>query len=316
MRLRDKILKEQCPVVIYEIIPPRIVDGTIESYAERISSLLSQTHIDAINIPEVHAEESRGLRPIEERVRAKPREFARIIQDAVGIDTIVNRVSVHHNYETQKEWFRTTRDEFGIENFVIVGGESSKTDYPGPGVNETATMIGDINSKDDSNIFFGGISLPSRSFESKRMLSKIQSGVDFFTTQVLYDSDNVIKMLGHYVEACELGGLGPKKVLLSFAPISTIKNIDFLKWLGVEIPRTTEEYLVEDIGLIKERSIEVSIRILDEILSYLTDSGIRAPIGLNIEHVMSYNFQHSVELLQKMSMKYRKFCFDANIKQL
>ncbi len=122
MRLRDKILKEQCPVVIYEIIPPRIVDGTIESYAERISSLLSQTHIDAINIPEVHAEESRGLRPIEERVRAKPREFARIIQDAVGIDTIVNRVSVHHNYETQKEWFRTTRDEFGIENFVIVGG--------------------------------------------------------------------------------------------------------------------------------------------------------------------------------------------------
>ena len=62
MRVREKISNGRRPVVIYEIIPPRIVDGTIESYSQKISSLLSQTHIDAINIPEVHAEEGRGGR--------------------------------------------------------------------------------------------------------------------------------------------------------------------------------------------------------------------------------------------------------------
>ena len=310
MRLREKIMKPQRPVVLYEIIPPRMVDGSIESYAGRISSLLSQTHIDGINIPEIHSEETRGSRPVGERIRAEPREFGKIIQDYVGIETVVNRVSVHQSYLEQEEWFKTTREEYGIDNFVIVGGESSKIEYPGPDVNETAIMIEEINSINNSDIFFGGISLPSRSIESKRMLAKTSNGVDFFTTQVLYDSNDVKKMLGHYMLACEEERLKPRRVMLSFAPISTIKNIEFLKWLGVEIPESTEEYLTEDSGVMLERSIEISLRVLDEILDYIVKNSITVPIGLNIEHVMSYNFQHSVELLQKMSMRYRKFCFD------
>ena len=31
MRLRDKITMAKRPVVVYEILPPRIIDGTIES---------------------------------------------------------------------------------------------------------------------------------------------------------------------------------------------------------------------------------------------------------------------------------------------
>ena len=64
MRIRDKIKKPQRPVVAYEILPPREKDGTLNTYAETISSLLSQTHIDAINIPEVHDEVGRGERPV------------------------------------------------------------------------------------------------------------------------------------------------------------------------------------------------------------------------------------------------------------
>jgi 5,10-methylenetetrahydrofolate reductase len=310
MRLREKIMKPQRPVVLYEIIPPRMIDGSIESYAGRISSLLSQTHIDGINIPEIHSEETRGSRPVGERLRAEPRDFGKIIQDFVGIETVVNRVSVHHSFQAQEEWFKGTREDYGIDNFIIVGGESSKIEYPGPDVNETAIMIEEINSKNNSDIFFGGISLPSRPIESKRMLAKTSNGVDFFTTQVLYDSNDVKKMLFHYMLACEEEGLNPRRVMLSFAPISTIKNIEFLKWLGVEIPESTEAYLTEDSGVMLERSIEISLRVLDEILDYIVENGISVPIGLNIEHVMSYNFQHSVELLQKMSVKYRKFCFD------
>ena len=61
MRIRDKIKKPRRPVVAYEILPPREKDGTLNSYAETISSLLSQTHIDAINIPEVHDEAGREI---------------------------------------------------------------------------------------------------------------------------------------------------------------------------------------------------------------------------------------------------------------
>lgn len=316
MRLRDKIMKSQRPVVVYEIIPPRIVDGSVESYAERISSLLSQTHIDAINIPEVHAEETRGKRPIEERERAEPREFGRIIQDSVGVEAIVNRVTVLQTRDSQREWFETTLEEYGIENIILVGGESGKINYPGPNVVESAEMIGEINKCEGATLFVGGISLPSRAVESKRMLSKSNVGVEFFTTQVLYQSDDIKKMLGHYQRISEDSGREPKRVLLSFAPISTKKNLEFLKWLGVEIDQETEDFLLEDPEKIKERSIKICLQILDEILEYVSTQNISVPIGLNVEHIMSYNFQYSVELLQKMSKRYRSFCLESSLYNL
>ena len=102
MRFRDKVKKPRRPVVVYEILSPREQDGTLSSYAERISSLLSQTHIDAINIPEVHDEEGRGSRPVQNQLRAEPREFGRLLQDNVGVEAIGNRVVVHEKMAAQQ----------------------------------------------------------------------------------------------------------------------------------------------------------------------------------------------------------------------
>ena len=313
MRLRDKITMPKRPVVVYEILPPRIIDGTIESYAERISSLLSQTHIDAINIPEVHSEETRGKRPVEESKRAEPREFGKIIQDSVGIEAIINRVTVHGSEESQKDWLVETREKFGIDNVVLVGGESREIDYSGPSVIRLSEIVSSWNKDDGEKIFLGGISLPSRKVESERMRRKSKSGINFFTTQVLYDSEDICKMLSYYNELCEQNMETPKRVLLSFAPISTIKNLEFLKWLGVDIPEKTEYAISSDESMIKSKSIDISMEVLEEILHHISKNRIKVPIGLNIEHIMSYNFQHSVELLQKMSKRYRKFCMETVI---
>ncbi len=313
MRLRDKITMPKRPVVVYEILPPRIIDGTIESYAERISSLLSQTHIDAINIPEVHSEETRGKRPVEETKRAEPREFGKIIQDSVGIEAIINRVTVHGSDESQKDWLVETEEKFGIENIILVGGESGKIKYSGPSVVRLSEVVGLLNSDNGTEIFLGGIALPSRKVESERMQRKSRSGIDFFTTQVLYDSEDICKMLTYYSDLCKQHEETPKRVLLSFAPISTIKNLEFLKWLGVDIPEKTEAGMIEDESIIKSKSIEISMGVLEKILHHISKNRIEVPIGLNIEHIMSYNFQPSVELLQKMSKRYRKFCMETEI---
>ena len=52
-----------------------IKKGVKVKNAETISSLLSQTHIDAINIPEVHDETGRGDRPVANHKRGEPREL-------------------------------------------------------------------------------------------------------------------------------------------------------------------------------------------------------------------------------------------------
>ena len=129
MRFRDKVRRPKRPVVVYEILPPREKDGTLDSYAEKISSLLSQTHIDAINIPEVHDENERGDRPIQNLERAEAREFGRLLQDRVGIEAIVNRVTVHDELEVQKKWIKETFYDYGIENLILHQGLCANHSY-------------------------------------------------------------------------------------------------------------------------------------------------------------------------------------------
>ena len=308
MRIRDKVKKPQRPVVAYEILPPREKDGTLNSYAETISSLLSQTHIDAINIPEVHDEIGRGDRPIINQKRGEPREFGMLLQDIVGIEAIINRVVVHEPYDEQIRWIDETNTTYEIENMIIVGGESSKVDYPGPTVNEMLQSISRGYNSNGGDIFCGGIAIPSRKDESKNLIRKSEHGSEFFTTQVLYNAENIIKMINNYQSRCNELDMFPRRILLSFAPVSSQKNIEFLKWLGVEIPDDTERYLKGRPGSMTERSLDVTVEVLNEILDFITVNNLKVPVGLNVEHIMSYNFQSSVEMLQELARIYREFC--------
>lgn len=311
MRIRDKVKKPQRPVVAYEILPPREKDGTLNSYAETISSLLSQTHIDAINIPEVHDEIGRGDRPITNQKRGEPREFGMLLQDIVGIEAIINRVVVHEPYDEQIRWIDETNTTYEIENMIIVGGESSKVDYPGPSVNEMLQTIARGYNSNGGDIFCGGIAIPSRKDESKNLIRKSEHGSEFFTTQVLYNAENIIKMINNYQSRCNELDTFPRRILLSFAPVSSQKNIEFLKWLGVEIPVDTERYLKGRPGSMTERSLDVAVEVLNEVLDFITVNNLKVPVGLNVEHIMSYNFQSSVEMLQELARIYREFCIKA-----
>ncbi len=313
MRFRDKVRKPKRPVVAYEILPPREKDGTLNSYAERISSLLSQTHIDAINIPEVHEENARGLRPVKNLERAEAREFGRLLQDNVGIEAIVNRVTVHNDLDYQKSWIKETFYDYDIENLILVGGESSDIKYPGPSVNETSEYITRDLNAGRFDFFCGGITIPSRKIESVRLLKKGSNGIEFFTSQVLYDGKKIKKMLKYYDDVCKENNVLPRRILLSFAPVSSKKNIDFLKWLGVEIPSQTEKRLTNKKTSMSDESLEIASEILKGILNNNEKLGITVPIGLNVEHIMSYNFQSSINMLQELSRIYREFCIKTSL---
>ena len=310
MRIKDKIKRPRRPVVVYEILPPREKDGTLNSYAENISSLLAQTHIDAINIPEVRDESGRGERPVKNQLRAEPREFGKLLQDIVGIESIVNRVVVHQTLEKEMVWFEETYNKYEIENLITVGGESRNITYPGPSVNEALEAIKQNLTLD---VLCGGISIPSREKESRKLIEKSKNGSEFFTTQVLYDSSKIIEMISHYQKRCDEQNTFPRRLLLSFAPVSSKKNIKFLKWLGVDIPTDTEKYLNENDQIMTERSMEIAINVLNETLTFLNENKIVVPIGLNVEHIMSYNFQASIEMLQELARIYREFCIKTDI---
>ena len=86
-----------------------------------------------------------------------------------------------------------------------------------------------------------------------------------------------------------------------------------MKWLGVEIPSKTEKLLNNDLSKMTDRSMEIAVNVLQQTLNYLNEKDIIVPIGLNVEHIMSYNFQASIEMLQELSRIYREFCIKTEI---
>ena len=64
---------------------------------------------------------------------------------------------------------------------------------------------------------------------------------------------------------------------------------------------------------ITEESLKIATDILKDILVNNEKLGITVPIGLNVEHIMSYNFQYSINMLQELSKIYREFCIKTSL---
>ena len=86
-------------------------------------------------------------------------------------------------------------------------------------------------------------------------------------------------MINNYQTRCNELNTFPRRILLSFAPVSSQKNVEFLKWLGVEIPTNTEHYLQARPGSMTERSLDVAIEVLNEILNHIEKNDLKVPVG-------------------------------------
>ena len=58
-----------------------------------------------------------------------------------------------------------------------------------------------------------------------------------------------------------------------------------------------------------DESLKIAREILNDILSNNEKNNIKVPIGLNVEHIMSYNFQYSINMLQELSKIYREILY-------
>ncbi len=301
MSLSDKIRNPAVPVTLFEVVPPAAektaaVD-TMISDLEKVRDL-----VDAINLPEIR-DEDRGARPTEGFVeRMDPRALgARVMRD-LGTEVVVNHVVVHE--PDQESWFRKTREDYDISCTVLVGGESSKISYPGPSVLEATQQMRAVGLP----MCLGGITIPSRVNEADRIRRKSAAGLEFFTTQVLFDSNDIVWLVQR------LNGV-EARIFLSFAPVSHPRDIAFLRWLGADIPQDLDRFLLGGDSehaerepapamseLCLERSLNLAQRILMDVFDNLPPDP--PPLGLNIEHINRRNFAAAVRMLDRLGNLY------------
>jgi 5,10-methylenetetrahydrofolate reductase len=223
------------------------------------------------------------------------------------LEAIVDRGIVYTHWANQRRWLRRTRREYGIRNLVLVGGESSRIRYPGPPVTRAAELIREELHREGVDYFLGGITLPGRRAEPERLLEKARCGIEFFTSQVLYEAQTPQRLLRAYAARCREEGVRPRRIFLSFAPVSSRKDLEFLQWLGVEIPERVEKEILNGWIGTAWRSIRVAERVLGEILAFARDEGLDVPLGINVEHVMKHNFEVSRDMVLALGELYCRY---------
>ncbi len=297
------------PMVLYEVVPPdrSAPRETVGDQAAYVSRLLADHEIDAVNVPEIRNEERQDDQVTGLLEKYDPRQFGRTVSDVIDgdVDILVNHVVVYDETPDQREWFGATYDEFGIENVVLVGGESSDVEYPGPGVTDAAELARDVGDERDVDACLGGITIPSRRRddfdEPQRMLHKQRHGIEFFTSQVIYEPTTTRELLLDYDAACREADIEPAPIFLSFAPITGRKDIRFLEWLGIDIPEDVREWVLAPRSNPTHRSVRVAEHVLYDILSFVDRQELSVPIGINVEHIMRYNFEASELLLDRLT---------------
>ncbi len=297
MDLKAKIQNPNIPVSIFEMVPPPV--GKAESLHSAMAEIAKIKGLaDAINLPEIHDEARGGDRTFKFVERIEPRVLGAKIRQEFNLDAVVNRCVIYH--PDQARWIEETQDKFGISNFILVGGESSEIKYPGPSVIETARQVRATGLP----ATLGGISIPSRAHEVDRIRRKAAEGLSFFTTQVLFDSNDIVWLIQR------LNGL-EARIFLSFAPVSHHRDIEFLRWLGADVPADLDRFLISKppgetsshhAEEACERCVNLAQRILMDVFDNLPPDP--PPLGINIEHINRRNLSFAVKMLERLGTFY------------
>ncbi len=288
--------------ICYEFVPPSqsLSEEKLRGYFSDLATGLAPYPVSAIMLPEVIEEENRADNE-KRSVTAKltPRVIASRLQAYNTSEPLIARPIVYLPWEEQKKWLEESSSE-DIKNVILVGGDSSAKKYPGLSVTAAAREI----THNFPSFFLGGITIPTRKHEAVRVAKKSLAGIQFFTTQILYESDAIKQLLKDYWDLCQRGEAEARMIILSFAPMTTLSNIQFMQSLGVAIPEETVYKLNEDTESIEDTSLQICENILKDILHYTKTEHIAIPLGLSIGHVTRANFGASIKLLDRLSTVY------------
>ncbi len=266
-------------LVLTVIPPPADWPATkIERKAFEVASIARVLPLKALNLPEVINEQTRGKRVVPFREKVDNAEFGLLIrQYAPGLTLILNKVVPLLSPADLHAWLE--RHQFSYDHLVLVGGESSKIQYPGPSPLEAASL-----AKPFMRHLYG-ITIFHRQNEAERLLRKTQAGMQGFFSQIVYHLDHAWPVVERYLQLCTREGIHPARIYISLAPVSRPRDVEFLEWLGVLLDPETRAWLTEDPRDVEKRSLDR----VEQLAEAIAQSGF--PVGINVEHVMYNNLQ-------------------------
>ncbi|QHW32779.1 5,10-methylenetetrahydrofolate reductase [Paenibacillus rhizovicinus] len=304
--LSEKIRNRETGIITYGMTPPKETypPDQIAEISRKQCERLEGLPIDGLILYDVQEESDRidQDRPFPYLRTVEPTTYSRDYLSRLSVPKIIYRCVGKDSESQLSEWLQA---DPGQERFsVFVGASSSKQ-----AVSLTLPAAYELSSTVNPKLAFGGVVIPERHQkkhdEHLRIADKIRSGCQFFISQAAYNVEAAKDFLSDYYYHCQNQEIDMVPILINLAPCGSAKTLDFMKWLGISIPKWLENDLKHSNDVL-DKSIRLSQKIFEEIFEFGLEKGI--PLGCSVESVSTrkVEIEASIQLVHDIKATMEK----------
>jgi hypothetical protein len=297
---RELLRRAEQGVLLYGITPPSLTTapGRADEIAQATLTRLDSVALDGLIIYDVDAEDDRSpdARPFPFMPMMDPADYLRQHLTGWTGPVILYRAVGKYTEAGLRRWLTEVDADRVLT--VLVGASSRHQ--------AVKTRLADayrLHAGLDRRPSIGGVCIAERHAgtgqEHRRMMSKQQDGCDFFVSQVCYDLDHSRDLLSDYAYLCRDEGVAPRPVILTLAPCGSMKTLDFMSWLGIDVPRWLHTELTRSHDPLAE-SYEQCLTNASALIGFCRRLGL--PFGVNIESLTNrrVEIEASVDLAREI----------------
>jgi hypothetical protein len=302
--LSARIRSGQGGFVLFALTPPRQSTPVerLPEIAQATVDRLKSLDLDGLVLYDIDDESSRNPveRPFPFSPTLDPAEYRTDHLEQWRTPVIVYRAVGKYQRVGLEKWIA---EQDPLRTLMVGAASSGAT--PAVTLAEAHVMRAKLNP----DLLMGGVAIPERHSrrenEHRRLIAKQEAGCRFFVTQVVYDLNATKNLVSDYRYECESRGLDPVPIVFTFSVCGSMKTLEFLRWLGVDVPRWIENDIRHATSPLAA-SLEQAFATAVELIEYCGRLGV--PVGLNVESVSirREEIEASVELAARLSAHLRQ----------
>ena len=298
--LTEKIKARESGIVLYGITPPK--KGTspekIEDISARQIQRLQPLQLDGLILYDIQDEAARTseARPFPFLETLDAFDYSQHYLSKLTVPKIIYRSVGKYNHSELSAFLEKASPDNNLTVFV---GASSKTQTVSLSMSDAYALKSDLKN----DLLLGGVTISERHSckgdEHLRVFSKMAQGCSFFVSQGVYDVNASKNFLSDYYYYGKEHNTPLVPILFTLTPCGSLKTLQFMKWLGISIPKWLENELTHTSDLL-QKSVDVSEQNWLELKQFAEEKGI--PIGCNIESlaIRKVEIEASIELLKRV----------------
>ena len=299
-------MERQGEFLLFALTPPRRATSPEKSQeiADATLKRLQALDLDGLVLYDIDDESDRNPeeRPFPFLPTMDPAEYLSRHLNDWNFSVVVYRVVGKYSEAQLRTWLVGQEPDRVLSVFV---GTSSH-DKP---VTTSLTRAQALRSEVKPDLLLGGVAIPERHTrkgdEHLRLLAKQAAGCAFFITQVVYDINAAKNLVSDYHYECAARCQEPVPIVFTFSVCGSMKTLEFLSWLGVDVPRWIQNELRHSAGTL-EVSFEEALATALELIAFCRRLGV--PFGLNVESVSMRRteIESSVNLAARLQAELRR----------